>query len=290
MTREPRLILDGLVFPEGPRWYEGRLWFSDMHAHEVVAVTPDGERETIVEVPNQPSGLGFLPDGRLLIVSMTDRKLLRLDPDGLWEVADISDKAPYHCNDMVVDADGNAYIGNFGFDITDGSPPRATTMVKVTPDGDSSVVADELQFPNGTVITPDGKTLIVGESWGQRLTSFDIGNDGSLSNRRVWADLAESGVGPPDGICLDADGAIWVAVPTNPGALVRVAEGGEVLERIPVPDMGVFACMLGGDGQGGDERKTLFSLEAPSSNPQPGDPRRGRIRAFDVEVGGAGLP
>ena len=260
MQREARLVLDNLVFPEGPRWYEGRLWFSDMHAHEVVAVTPDGERETIVEVPNQPSGLGFLPDGRLLIVSMTDRKLLRLDPDGLWEVADISDMAPYHCNDMVTDSEGNCYIGNFGFDITDGSPPRATTMVMVTPDGDASVVA---------------------ESWGQRLTAFDIGNDGSLSNQRVWADLGF----PPDGIALDAEGAIWVAVPTNPGALVRVAEGGDILERIEVPDMGVYACMLGGQ-----ERKTLFSLEAPTSNPQSGDPRLGRIRAFDVEVGGAGLP
>lgn len=281
MAREGRLVLDGLVFPEGPRWFEGRLWFSDMHAHEVVAVTPDGERETIVNVPNQPSGLGFLPDGRLLIVSMTDRKLLRLDPDGLWEVADISDKAPYHCNDMVTDAVGNSYIGNFGFDITDGSAPRSTTMVMVTPDGESSVVADGLQFPNGTVITPDGKTLVVGESWGQRLTAFDVAEDGSLSNQRVWAELGF----PPDGIALDSDGAIWVAVPTNPGALVRVAEGGEILERIEVSDMGVYACMLGGE-----ERKTLFSLEAPTSNPQPGDPRRGRIRAFDVEVGGAGLP
>ena len=281
MPRTGRLVLDGLVFPEGPRWFEGRLWFSDMHAHEVVAVTPEGERETIVEVPNQPSGLGFLPDGRLLIVSMTDRKLLRLDPDGLWEVADVSGLAPYHCNDMVTDSEGNSYIGNFGFDITDGSPPRATTMVLVTPDGEASVVADGLQFPNGTVITPDGETLVVGESWGQRLTAFDVAEDGSLSNQRVWAELGF----PPDGIALDAEGAIWVAVPTNPGALVRVAEGGEVLERIEVSDMGVYACMLGGE-----ERKTLFSLEAPTSNPQPGDPRRGRIRAFAVEVGGAGLP
>lgn len=281
MTRDAQLIMDNLVFPEGPRWFEGRLWFSDMHAHEVVTVTADGERETIVEVANQPSGLGFLPDGRLLVVSMTDRKLLRLDPDGLYEVADIYDLAPYHCNDMVVDDEGNAYIGNFGFDLSAGDSPRATTMVRVTPDGDAAIVADELMFPNGTVITPDGHTLIVGESWGQRLTAFDLEADGSLSNRRVWAELGL----PPDGICLDADGAIWVAVPTNPGALVRVAEGGEVLERIDVPDMGVYACMLGGD-----ERRTLFSLEAPTSNPQPGDPRRGRIRAFDVEVGGAGLP
>lgn len=285
MARDGRLLLDGLVFPEGPRWVEddGRLWFSDMHAHEVVAVSTEGERETIVEVPNQPSGLGFLPDGRLLVVSMTDRRLLRLDPDGLFEVADLSPHAPWHCNDMVVDARGNAYVGNFGFDITPGSDAksRATTIVFVTPDGEASVAADDLLFPNGTVITPDGKTLIVGESRGRRLTAFDVAEDGSLSNRRVWADIGE----PPDGICLDAENCIWVAVPTNPGALLRVAEGGEILERIDVPDRGVYACMLGGP-----ERKTLFSLEASTSNPQPGDERTGRIRTFEVEVGGAGLP
>ena len=285
MARDGRLLIDGLVFPEGPRWVEddGRLWFSDMHAHEVVAVSPEGGRETIVEVPNQPSGLGFLPDGRLLVVSMTDRRLLRLDPDGLFEVADLSLHAPWHCNDMVVDARGNAYVGNFGFDITPGSgaESRATTIVFVTPAGEASVAADDLLFPNGTVITPDGKTLIVGESRGRRLTAFDVAEDGSLSNRRVWADIGE----PPDGICLDAENCIWVAVPTNPGALLRVAEGGEILERIDVPDRGVYACMLGGP-----ERKTLFSLEASTSNPQPGDERTGRIRAFEVEVGGAGLP
>ena len=281
MAREGRVLLNGLVFPEGPRWHEGRLWFSDMHAHEVVAVDMDGNRETIVEVPQQPSGLGWLPDGRLLVVSMVDRKLLRLDPDGLYEVADISQYAPYHCNDMVVDAEGNAYIGNFGFNFQEGESRRATTIVLVTPDGDARIVAEDIEFPNGTVITPDGKTLIVGESMGQRLTAFDIEPDGSLSNQRVWADLGF----PPDGICLDAEGCIWVAVPITPGAVARVAEGGEVLERIDVEDFGVYACMLGGP-----ERKTLFTLEAVTAAPQPGDPRTGRIRAFDVEVGGAGLP
>lgn len=285
MARSGRLVIDQLVFPEGPRWVEddGRLWFSDMHAHEVVAVSPGGERETIIEVPNQPSGLGFLPDGRLLVVSMTDRRLLRLDPDGLTEVADLSPHAPWHCNDMVVDARGNAYVGNFGFNTAPGSgaAPSTTTLVFVTPDGEASVAADDLSFPNGTVITPDGKTLIIGESRGRRLTAFDVAEDGALSNRRVWADIGE----PPDGICLDAENRIWVAVPTNPGALLRVAEGGEILERIDVPDRGVYACMLGGP-----ERKTLFSLEAATSNPQPGDERTGRIRAFEVEVGGAGLP
>ena len=285
MARDGRILLDNLVFPEGPRWHEGRLWFSDMHAHEVVAVDLEGARETIAEVPNQPSGLGWLPDGRLLIVSMTDRKLLRLDPDGLYEVADVSAHASWHCNDMVVDAEGNAYIGNFGFDLAAQAEPRATTIVRVTPDGEASVAAEGMEFPNGTVITPDGATLIVGESWGRRLTAFDIEEDGSLTNRRVWADLAKNGVGPPDGICLDAEGCIWVAVPTLPGAVARVAEGGEVVERIEVEEFGVYACMLGGP-----ERKTLFTLEAKTSQPEPGDPRTARIRAFEVEVGGAGLP
>ncbi len=279
--REGRVVLNNLVFPEGPRWHEGRLWFSDMHAHEVVAVDLEGARETIAAVPNQPSGLGWLPDGRLLIVSMTDRKLLRLDPDGLYEAADLSEYAPYHCNDMVVDAAGNAYIGNFGFNFQAGDPPRATTIVRVAPDGAAAVAADGLEFPNGTVITPDGGTLIVAESMGQRLTAFDLEADGSLSNRRIWADLGF----PPDGICLDAEGCIWVAVPTLPGAAARVAEGGEVLERIEVEDFGVYACMLGGA-----ERKTLFTLEAVTAAPQPGAARTARIRAFAVEVSGAGLP
>lgn len=283
MTRTGRLVLDDLVFPEGPRWRleEGRLYFSDMHAHEVVAVSVEGERETVVGVEGQPSGLGWLPDGRLLVVSMTDRRLLRLDPDGLYEVADISHLADWHCNDMVVDGEGNAYIGNFGFDLGAGESPKSAAVVRVSPDGEASVAADELMFPNGTVITPDGRTMIVAESWGRRLTAFDIGADGSLGNRRVWADL---GV-PPDGICLDAEGCIWVAVPTNPGALLRVAEGGEVLERIDVEDRGVYACMLGGA-----ERRTLFSLEAETSQPEPGSARTGRIRAFEVDAAGAGLP
>ena len=281
MARDGRVLLNGLVFPEGPRWHEGRLWFSDMHAHEVVAVDMDGNRETIVEVPQQPSGLGWLPDGRLLVVSMVDRKLLRLDPDGLYEVADISQYAPYHCNDMVVDAEGNAYIGNFGFNFQEGESPRATTIVLVTPDGDARVVADDIEFPNGTVITPDGKTLIVGESMGQRLTAFDIEPDGSLSNQRVWADHGF----PPDGICLDAEGCIWVAVP-RPGGFLRVAEGGDVRARVDLEGWGGYACMLGGD-----EGRTLFLLEALTATPEEMSGRgNGRIRTMEVDAPRAGLP
>lgn len=281
--RSPRVLLDGLVFPEGPRWHEGRLWFSDMHAYEVVAVDLEGRRETIVEVPNQPSGLGWLPDGRLLVVSMTDRKLLRLDPGGLAVHADLSDLAPFHCNDMVVDAQGRAYVGNFGFNTFAGEEPRATCLIMVSPDGEARVVADGLLFPNGTVITPDGGTLIVAESRGRRLTAFAVSPDGLLSNPRVWAQLDV----PPDGICLDAEGCIWVAVPTNPGGFIRVTEGGEIKERIDLADRGGFACMLGGA-----DRRTLFLLEAFTSRPDAMRERRGngRIRVVEVDVPGTGLP
>lgn len=279
---EPTVLLDGLMFPEGPRWHDGRLWFSDMHAHEVVAVGLDGQRETIVAVPNDPSGLGWLPGGDLLIVSMRDRKLLRYDGSALREHADLSALAPFHCNDMVVDGAGRAYVGNFGFDLHARAEPKTTNLILVTPDGACREVATDLFFPNGTVITPDGTALIVGESGGRRLTAFDIEADGSLSNRRVWADL---GV-PPDGIALDAEECIWVAVPTNPGAFIRVAKGGEVRQRIDLDDWGGFACALGGP-----EERTLFMLEARSSDPaEIAGPGNGRIRALEVDAPRAGWP
>jgi sugar lactone lactonase YvrE len=274
-------LLDGLCFPEGPRWRDGRLYFSDMHAGRVLAVDMQGRSTVICEVPNQPSGLGWLPDGRMLVVSMTDRKLLRLENGALRMHADLSALAPFHCNDMVVDGQGRAYVGNFGFDHHAGASPLATVLILVTPDGAARAVADDLMFPNGTVITPDGKTLIVGESFARRLTAFDIAADGSLKNRRLWADLGRN---PPDGIALDAGGAIWVASPTR-HEVIRVKEGGEVTERIAVAT-DAFACMLGGP-----ERRTLFVLTAENSDPaQCRAKPTGRIETARVEVAGAGLP
>lgn len=261
--RKLNVLLDGLCFPEGPRWHDGRLFFSDMHARRVMAVDMNGKSEAVVEVPAQPSGLGWLPDGRMLIVSMTDRRLLRMDRDGLKLVADLSPLASFHCNDMVVDAKGRAYIGNFGFDLYGGEAPRLAEIIMVTPDGAARIVADQMGFPNGTVITPDGKTLIVGESSRGRLTAFDIEADGSLGNRRVWAELAPA---IPDGIALDAEGAIWVASPTT-AEVIRVREGGAIAERIKV-ETGAFACMLGGPG-----RRTLFVLTAESSDPDSAAPK-----------------
>jgi len=232
-------------------------------------------------VPNRPSGLGWLPDGRMLVVSMTDRKLMRLDRDGLKMVADMTKLAPFDCNDMVADARGNAYVGNFGFDLHKNETPRGTTLVTATPEGGTRVVAEDMMFPNGIVITPDAKTLIVGETFGRRLTAFDIGADGSLTNRRLWADLGQS---LPDGICLDAENAIWVACPTS-SEVIRVKQGGEVAERIKV-ETDAFACMLGGpDG------RTLFVSTAPNSDPEKCRATRGgRIETTQVEVPRAGLP
>jgi sugar lactone lactonase YvrE len=272
------LLLDGLSFPEAPRWHQGRLWFSDFHAHQVVAVDLEGHREAVVEVPGQPSGLGWLPDGRLLVVSMLDRRLLRLDAGGLVEVADLTPYTAYHCNDMVVDDGGRAYIGNFGFNSEAGQPPAPATLCRVDPDGTVTVVDEDLLFPNGSVITADGSTLIVAESWSHRLTAWDHGPDGSLTGRRLWADLDPD---VPDGICGDGEGAVWFADPIRK-QVVRVHEGGRVSERISTHPRRSVACMLGGD-----DRRTLFVC---TSERVEGGDHVGRIEYTEVAVGGAGLP
>jgi sugar lactone lactonase YvrE len=281
-TRTPTVVVDALAFPEGPRWHEGRLFFSDQHDRRVVRMDPSGTTDTVVEVPEQPSGLGWLPDGRMLIVSMRDRRVLRLENGDLVEHADLSTLATGECNDMVVDAHGRAYVGNFGFDMYGGEDARETCMIRVDPDGTASVAADALAFPNGTVITADGGTMIVGESYGGRLTAFTIGADGALGERRLFAQLQGA---VPDGICLDEQGAVWVACPLT-GRVLRVREGGEVLDEIKVTNDFAFACMLGGD-----DRRTLYMCTAASSDPKATrDLRSGRIEAIEVDVPGAGLP
>ncbi|MCP4752495.1 MAG: SMP-30/gluconolactonase/LRE family protein [Proteobacteria bacterium] len=281
MKYSTEVLVEGLVFPEGPRWRDGKLWFSDMNAQRVMTVDLAGTLETIAVVPQSPSGLGWLPDGRLLVVSMADRRLLRLEADGLKEVANLWELASHHCNDMVVDGQGRAYIGNFGFDLGTGEAVKPAEMIMVTPDGEARVVADELLFPNGAVITPDGKTLIVGETYGARLTAFDIEGDGSLTNRRVWASV--EGVAP-DGICLDAEGAVWVADPAGSGVL-RVREGDEITDRIAMKAK-TYACMLGGT-----EGRTLFILTSEPPDPSAGRfTQNGRIETVEVEVAHAGLP
>jgi sugar lactone lactonase YvrE len=212
---------------------------------------------------------------------MTDRRLLRLDPDGLKEVADLSELASFHCNDMVVDLQGRAYVGNFGYDIIEQQPFKPAEIVLVKPDGDARVVADEMNFPNGTVITPNGRTLIVGETFGRRLTAFDIETDGSLTRRRIWAETEPA---VPDGICLDAENAIWFASPLS-AEVLRIREGGEVTHRVQVSTQ-AYACMLGGD-----DRRTLFILTAETAQPDEAKAKEsGRVETVQVDVPGAGLP
>ncbi|MCB1644708.1 MAG: SMP-30/gluconolactonase/LRE family protein [Pseudomonadales bacterium] len=281
MTTGTRILAQGLSFTEGPRWRDGRLYFSDFYTHRVLTVDLEGHLETLVEVPNQPSGLGWLPDGTLLIVSMLDRKVLRLEADGsLTEHADLSGLATWHCNDMVVATDGTAWVGNFGSDIDNGNQPIPANLIKVTPEGSVSLAAADMHFPNGTVITPDGSTLIIGETFARRLTAFDIDSEGNLSGRRLWADC---GAHLPDGICLDAEGAVWIADPAG-NCVVRFKEGGEILDKIEL-DQGAFACMLGGP-----ERKTLFICTAAASDEGAENTRTARIEAIEVSVPGAGLP
>jgi len=263
-------LREGLAFGEAPRWHEGRLYYSDFYRHGVYSMAEDGsDEQLLVEIPGQPSGLGWMPDGGMLIVSMTDHKVLRRSPDGAISLhADLSDYCGYWANDMVVAEDGTAYVGNFGFDIdaflaehgvegvlTPPGPPT-TNLVVLSPAGVVLQVVDDMAFPNGTVITPDGSTLIVGETMRMRLTAFDILSDGTLANRRVFAQLE---LVPTDGICLDADGQVWVANALAPEAL-RVAEGGEITARV-VTSQTCFACMLGGaDGA------TLYAMTAPTSD------------------------
>ena len=287
MSKNTEVLIEGLTFTEGPRWHDGRLYFSDFFTHRVLAVDTKGNMETIVETPQQPSGLGWSPDGSMLIVSMNDQKLLSFSNGELSEVADLSQLATHFCNDMVVDKKGNAYIGNFGFDLHAGEPIKPTNIILVRPGEEPCVVAENVFFPNGTVITPDDKTLIVGETFASCLTAFDINEDGTLANRRVWADLRsiEEGYTPvPDGICLDAEGAIWVASPST-NDVIRVQEGGALLDKVEV-DRGAFACMLGGENG-----NTLFISTANDSTEETClKERSARIEVIDVDVPRAGLP
>jgi sugar lactone lactonase YvrE len=237
-------FVDGLAFPEAPRWHAGALWYSDFYLQRVQRATPQGVVETVVELDDQPSGLGWLPDGRLLVVGMRKRQLLRLDAGGLAVAAELAAFAPSYCNDMVVDPAGRAYVGNFGFDLHARAPFAPTVLLMVTPDGEVRVVADDLHFPNGMALAAGGRTLLVAESYGKRISAFDVAPDGSLGGRRTWARFDEKGVAP-DGICIGAEGAVWMASPVSREVL-RVREGGEITHRIATPEQAT-ACALGGE-------------------------------------------
>ena len=291
-SREITTVAGGFVFTEGPRWHDEALWFSDIHGHRVHRTALDGEVATVVEVPgDEPSGLGWLPDGRLLLVAMDSGRLLRFEPDGTLAVhADLSSIARGSINDMIVSSDGTAYVGDMGSRIfEDGAERHPGQTLRVTPRGEVSCAADDLAAPNGHVLTDDERTLIVAQSGGACLTAFDVRTDGTLTNRRTFAELTPEKAGvvyaPPDGICLDAEGAVWAADPMG-ARVVRVREGGEVTDSIGFDDVIPVACVLGGPG-----RRTLFVCvaadwhrdavkRAPTS----------RIVACDAAVPGAGRP
>ena len=290
-------LVSGLSFTECPRWHDGRLYFSDFYTRRVLAVGLDGALEIIADVPGRPSGLGFLPDGRLLIASMLDRKVLRLERDSsLIEHADLSSLAPWHLNDMLVDHHGRAWVGNYGFDLMGGAKATSTNLICVDPDGRARIAAEGLGFPNGMALTPAGTTLIVAETLMNRLSAFDV-TSGLLGERRTWAafgDLPSShNVAEilskvevaPDGICLDAEGAIWVADAIG-SRLIRVAEGDGILEELKIDGQGIFACMLGGD-----DGRTLFACVAPTFNEaEASATHRAEIWMTHVDVPRAGLP
>ena len=264
----------GFCFGEGPRWFEGLLWFSDMLGEAVHTVNLRGDLTTLSLSGHKPSGLGFRPDGTLLIASTGNRQVLRYDGDTVALVADLSDLVPADLGDMVVDDAGRAYIGS--------QAREGGVIARIDPDGSATVVAENLDFPNGMVITPDRETLIVAESIGRRLSAFSIGADGSLSDRRPFADGLD---GPPDGICLDADGGVWVAM-TLAHQFDRIIQGGNVTDRIEMGDRTAIACALGGP-----ERRTLFLLSSTDAYPQRLIGTKGsRVDAMIVDIPGAGLP
>jgi sugar lactone lactonase YvrE len=282
-------FLSGLFFGECPRWHEGRLWYSDFFDHAVCSVSPEGDRRVEVKFDGEPAGLGWLPDGRLLINSRLDRVVMRREADGTLVVhGDLRPWATWHANDMVVATNGQAYAGNFGFDL-DGlyegrvkpEDIRPASLIRVDPDGSSHEAADGFAFPNGAVITEDGSTLIIAESMGGRLTAFDRAADGTLTNRREWAAL--SGVAP-DGICLCEDNTVWVSNALGTEC-VRVVEGGEVLERVET-SVNCFACMLGDE-----DRRTLYLVVAPDSHDAKARAaRHGAIEKVRTTLAGAGRP
>jgi sugar lactone lactonase YvrE len=274
----PEVLMEGIVFGESPRWHDGRLWFSDWGAGEVIALDSDGSHEVVVTVPSLMC-IDFLPDGRLLVVDSAEHRLLRREPDGSLVLhADLSDVSEKPWNDIVVDDRGNAYVNTIGFDFPDGEFAPGL-VVLVTPEGNVHPVADDLAFPNGMAITPEGATLIVAESYANRLTAYDIGGDGDLSNRRAWAETPGD---HPDGICIDSEGAVWYADVGNRHC-VRVREGGEILDTVDL-DRGAFACVL---SRGEDPQ--LFVIGQTWSGPDSLEPS-GRVVAFPAPAPGAGKP
>lgn len=276
------VLADDFVFLEGPRWHNGELWFSDMWGHKVHRISPTGVVADVIDVPGRPSGLGFLPDGTLLIASMADRCVYKNDNGSLALYADLSATVGADINDMIIDKQGRTYIGNFGYDLINGADPKEAELIVIEPNGAHRVVADGLMFPNGTVLMDDERTLVVAETFANRLTAFDRDANGDLNNRRVFADLGEL---TPDGICLDIEGGIWVASFMT-GDFVRVVDGGEITDRINVGEKAAVACQIGGA-----DNHTLYCLTFAGEMADLATGKRlARIETVTVDVAGAGSP
>lgn len=281
-------FVTGLTFSEGPRFYNGYFWFSDFFSKRVLKAGIDsGEVETVCQLDDQPSGLGWLPDGRLLVVSMLNRKVYCLENNGeLTEHADLNPIATYHCNDMLVDKAGRAYVGNFGGNLSALAKKYGRETLKnmelptaviacIEPDGNVKVVAENMVFPNGTVLTNNGKTMVIAETYGNRLTAFDVEDDGTLVNRRVWAQFENI---YPDGICIDSEGAIWVSNPIE-SMVYRVKEGGEITDKVQTSQY-CYAVALGGK-----EGRTLYCCTAQTSDPVDAvHLKSGKIETIEVDV------
>jgi sugar lactone lactonase YvrE len=275
------VLLEHLAFPEGPRWHQGQFWFTDQHARQVCRVSRQGGLEVMIETDDLPGGLGWLPDGSLLVVYMTRRQIMRWDGVGLELYADLSRHASFHCNDLLVDPAGRIYAGNFGFDLHGGAEQAPAELLLVDTDGSVHLLSDQVIFPNGAVMTPDQRQLIVAETFGHCLTAFSLDQRGRVSGSALWADLGDR---TPDGICLDRQGMIWVASPAT-REVIRVQQGGAIVDRcatIGTP----YACTLGGP-----QRRDLYLCTSETDDPnQALAHRSGRIEYVTVAVGGAGYP
>jgi sugar lactone lactonase YvrE len=279
-----RTLVDGLAFGEGPRWHDDMLYLSDMHHDRVVRVDSAGTTETVAQHDSALSGLGWLPDGTLLVVAM-DGEVLRLGAAGLAIHADLTAAAPYGINDMIVHPGGWAYVGQFGYDREGGGTPTPSDLLLVAPHGGITAAASDLMVANGMIITPNGDTLLVAESAACRITAFTVDARGQLHDRRVWAELPTPHY--PDGMCLDGQGAIWVACPMA-GRFIRAVEGGDITDEVPVESgRHAIACVLGGN-----QRRTLYLLTAATlGEPEPSRrARAARVECITVDAGGAGLP
>jgi sugar lactone lactonase YvrE len=281
MTYATYVVVTGLVFPETPRWHLGRFWFTDQFSGRLMRLSLDGTLETIATLPDHIGGLGWLPDGSLLTLGMTQRRLYRLGAAGFEPYTDLSGLAAHDCNDLLVDSGGGAYVGNFGFDLRGGAPTVSTRLIRVGPNGQAWAVGGPLIFPNGMAMSPEGDLLLVAETFAHRVSSFRVAPGGELSDHRTWADLRAA---TPDGICLDAEGALWIASPMT-RELMRVRQGGEIVDRVKT--FGApYACMLGGP-----DRRILYVCTAETHDPDHATANpSGRIEVVNVVVPGAGLP